>query len=114
MREAPSIKIINALLDQGAEIVATDPVAISNAQKILGNKISYVQDISDALTGVDAAAIVTEWKQYKVLTAADFMDRMNVPILVDGRKIYDPKAMLAAGVKFYQIGYSENKDFVPS
>jgi UDPglucose 6-dehydrogenase len=114
MREAPSIKIINALLDQGAEIIATDPVAIPNAQKILGNKISYAEDLFDALTGVDAAAIVTEWKQYKVLTATDFMDRMNLPILVDGRKIYDPKAMLAAGVKFYQIGYSENKDFVPS
>ena len=45
---------------------------------------------------------------------ADFVERMNVPNLVDGRKIYDPKAMLAAGVNFYQIGYSENKSFVPS
>lgn len=114
MREAPSIRIINELLDQGAEIIATDPVAIPNARKIFGNKISYAQEISETLSGADAVAIVTEWNQYKNLTPSDFLETMQSPIVIDGRKIYDPKEMLAAGVKFFQIGYSEDKSFVPS
>jgi UDPglucose 6-dehydrogenase len=114
MREAPSIKIINELLDRGATIVATDPVAIPNAQKLFGDSIAYSEDITDALAGADAAAIVTEWAHYKALTADDFLGAMSDPVVVDGRKIYDPKAMLVAGVKFFQIGYSEDHSFVPA
>ncbi|HMF30102.1 MAG TPA: UDP-glucose/GDP-mannose dehydrogenase family protein [Candidatus Lokiarchaeia archaeon] len=113
MREAPVIKIVNELLEQGAQVVATDPVAIPNAQKILGDKISFASEISDALAGADAAAIVTEWAQFKALSPDDFLQAMNSPVVVDGRKIYDPKVMLGAGVKYFQIGYSQDCSFVP-
>jgi UDPglucose 6-dehydrogenase len=113
MREAPSIKIIHELLDRGATIIATDPAAIPNAQKIFGVRIAYSEDTTVALAGVDAAAIVTEWKQFKALTAEDYLGAMADPVVVDGRKIYDPKVMIAAGVKFFQIGYSEDHSFIP-
>ncbi len=113
MRESPAVKIIEALLAKGAKIVAHDPVAIPNAQKIFGVKITFADTPEKALAGADAVAIVTEWAQFKRLTPKDFKQAMKVPVLVDGRKIYNPKDMLAAGIKFFQIGYSEDRSFVP-
>ncbi len=113
MREAPAIKIVEGLIAKGANVVAHDPVAIPNAQKIFGTKISFVDTPAECLAGADAAAIVTEWAQFKKLTPMDFMKVMKIPVLVDGRKIFNPKEMRAAGMNYFQIGYSDEQTYVP-
>ena len=65
MREAPAITIINMLLEKGAKIKAFDPKALSNAKKILGEKITYTASAYEALEGVDALLLLTEWNEFR-------------------------------------------------
>ena len=65
MREAPSLVVIEKLLAAGASVVAYDPVAIHEAQRILGDRISYSQDMYASLNSADALLIVTEWPEFR-------------------------------------------------
>jgi len=91
MREARSIPIINQLLKEGADVTAYDPVAISNAKSIFGDKIKYASSAIECLKNTDCCIIVTEWNELKKLTPEDYKQHMKTPILIDGRRIYDPK-----------------------
>jgi UDPglucose 6-dehydrogenase len=90
MREARSIPIINQLLKGGAGVTAYDPVAVSNAKSIFGDKIKYASSAIDCLKNADCCIIVTEWNEFKKLTPEDFTQNMRSPILIDGRRIYNP------------------------
>ncbi len=103
MREARSIPIINQLLNEGANITAYDPVAIPNAKSILKNKIRYASSPIDCLKDADCCIIVTEWKEFRKLTPEDFVQNMQQPILIDGRRVYDPKEF-SRKLKFVAIG----------
>ena len=103
MRDAPSVKIINGLLNLKATITAYDPQAMANAGKILPN-IDYAPDIPKAIKGKDALVIVTEWPQFAHLDLKDVKDLMKKPIIVDGRNIYDPKKVKEIGIKYVGIG----------
>ncbi len=100
MREAPSIKIINRLLAEGAKVSAYDPKAIENAKTILGNKIKYAPTIEECVERADCCLIVTEWAVFKELKPEFFKSRMRRPLLIDGRRIYDAET------------YSEELEFV--
>lgn len=104
MREAPSITIINALIERGAKIRATDPVAIENARKDFGETIDYVDNDYDTVEGADALLVVTEWSEYR---NPDF-DRLKAllknPVIFDGRNLYDPGRMAEQGITHYSIG----------
>jgi UDPglucose 6-dehydrogenase len=89
MREARSIPIINQLLKEGASVTAYDPVAVSNAKSIFGDKIKYVTSAIDCLKNTDCCIIVTEWQEFKKLKPEDFTQNMRSPILIDGRRIYN-------------------------
>jgi UDPglucose 6-dehydrogenase len=89
LREARSIRIINQLLKQGAKITAYDPFAMSNAEKILKEKITYASSAVECLKDADCAIIVTEWGEFKKLKPEDFIQNMRKPILIDGRRIYN-------------------------
>jgi UDPglucose 6-dehydrogenase len=91
LREARSIRIINELLRQGAKITAYDPMAMSNAEKILKEKISYASSAIVCLKEADCAIIVTEWEEFKKLKPEDFIQNMRKPILIDGRRLYNPE-----------------------
>ena len=91
MREARSIPIINQLLTKNAKITAYDPVAIPNAKKIFKNKIQYTTSPINCLKDADCCIIVTEWKEFKKLKPEDFTKNMRKPILIDGRRIYNPE-----------------------
>lgn len=91
IRESPSLRIIDALLLEGANIVATDPQALENARKIYGSRISYSEDPESALSGADAAILVTKWKPFAQLAPEKFSGLMKRPILLDCRGFYDPK-----------------------
>ncbi len=102
MREARSILIINQLLHEGANVTAYDPVAISNAKSIFGDKIKYASSAIECLKNADSCIVVTEWQEFKKLKPEDFTQNMRKPILFDGRRIYDPEKFKK--IKFIAIG----------
>jgi len=103
IREAVSIKIIKALLKEGAEVIAYDPVAIPNARRKLGKRIYYASSSIDCIKNADCCIVVTEWDEFKKLKPEDFVQNMRNPLLIDGRRIYDPKEF-SAKLKFRTIG----------
>ena len=90
MREARAISIINELLKEGANVIAYDPVAIPVATKIF-NKIKYTSSPHECIKNADICIIVTEWEEFRKLTPEDFIAQMRRPILIDGRRIYNPE-----------------------
>jgi len=106
MREARSIPIINQLLKEGAKVTAYDPIAIPNAKLILKEKIRYASSPVECLKDADCCIIVTEWEEIKKLKPEDFTQNMRQPILIDGRRIYDPK-QFSQKLKFTAIGIGQ-------
>jgi UDPglucose 6-dehydrogenase len=103
MREARVIPIIEQLLKEGADVVAYDPVAVNMAKSILQNKIAYASSAAECLKGADCCVIVTEWDEFKKLAPENFVGRMRQPVVVDGRRIFDPERFGAA-LRFAAIG----------
>ena len=104
-REAPSIPIINLLLKEGANVVATDPIAIEDAKKLLKNKnIDFVLSAEEALTDADACILVTEWGEYIHIPLDHFLEKMKSPIIIDGRRVYNYEKMREKGIRYKGIG----------
>ena len=106
MREAQSIQIIKQLLDENANITAYDPFAVPNAKTIFKNRINYASSPINCLKNADCCIIVTEWKEFKQLKPEDFTQNMNQPILIDGRRIYNPKTF-SKKLRFHAIGLGQ-------
>jgi UDPglucose 6-dehydrogenase len=104
MREAPAVPIINGLIERGAKVRAFDPEAMPIAKKIFKNKIHYARHAYDALAGVDALLIVTEWNEFREPDFAKMRKAMKAPVIFDGRNIYDPAAIRALGFTYSSIG----------
>jgi UDPglucose 6-dehydrogenase len=103
MREARAIPIINQLIKEGAKVTAYDPVAIPTAKIIFKNKIQYANSTIECLKNADCCILVTEWDEFKKLTPEDFIKTMKQPILIDGRRIYNPEEF-SKKLKFAAIG----------
>ncbi|WP_439500053.1 UDP-glucose dehydrogenase family protein [Bosea sp. (in: a-proteobacteria)] len=103
MREAPSIAIITALLDAGAEIVAYDPESM-DAAKALMPEISYAGDAYSCLEGADALVIVTEWDTFRALDMARVKKSLREPVVVDLRNIYRSDDMRRRGFRYSNVG----------
>jgi len=105
MRNAPSLKIIEYLLEKKAKVTAWDPKAIPEARKKhwLGEKITYGISLEETLRGADACLVVTDWSEIKSLTPQSFKE-MRQQIVIDGRRIYQYKEFLQAGIKYRGIG----------
>ena len=106
MREAPSLVTITGLLDRGARVIAHDPVAEKEAQRHFGDRVEYVDNNYDALDGVDALVIHTEWHPYRRPDFDRMMAAMNRPLILDGRNLYDPAHMKERGFEYVCIGRS--------
>ncbi len=106
MREAPSRVIIDELLARGATVVAYDPVAMDEARRLMGHddRVRFVQRPMDALKGADALLIVTEWKEFRSPDFDAVRGSLNSPVVIDGRNLYDPAQVSAAGLEYYAIG----------
>lgn len=104
IREAPALVLISRLLEMGAEVSVHDPEAIANVEAIFGDRISYTREPMEALDGADALAIATEWSVYRTPDFSEMMTRMNSPVIFDGRNLYKPSDMSAAGFSYYSIG----------
>jgi UDPglucose 6-dehydrogenase len=103
MREARVIPIINQLLSEGANVVAYDPVAIPVAKGIFKDAIQYASSAVSCLKNADCCILVTEWGEFKKLTPEDYVGNMTKPVLIDGRRIYDPQ-LFSKRVVFRAIG----------
>ena len=104
MREAPSVVIIDRLLELGATVRAHDPVAIKEAKKIFGDRIDYSTNHYDILQGADALAIVTEWSEYRNPDFDKLRSYLKNPLIFDGRNLYEPHRMKDAGFSYFPIG----------
>ena len=104
MREAPSLIVIENLLRAGADVVAYDPVAMKEAKRILGNRITYAEGQYEALKGADGLFLVTEWPEFKFPDFTRIKELMNTPVVFDGRNVYDAREMKELGVDYFGIG----------
>ena len=100
MREAPSIVLINQLLENGVTVCAYDPIAMHEAQRILGDKIKYCKDMYETLIGADALAVVTEWSEFRLPNFKVMEKLMNEKVLFDGRNIFDVEQLIEYGYKY--------------
>ena len=103
MREAPSLALIAGLLEQGAEVVAFDPVARHQAEQVLSG-IDYAADALSVADGADALVVVTEWDEFRALDLDTVAARMRGKVLVDLRNVYDPEEARRAGLAYSGIG----------
>lgn len=104
MRDSPSLDIINLLHDAGAHISAYDPKSMVEARHLLPDQIVYHDSALSCINGADAVVIVTEWNEFRALTAAQFVAAMAGRTMIDLRNLYDPEAMLSAGLSYCSIG----------
>jgi len=104
MREAPSLVLINSLLENGVTVNAYDPIAMHETKRILGDKIKYCKDMYETLIGADALAVVTEWSEFR-LPNFKVMDKlMNDKVIFDGRNIFDMDQLEDFNFHYYSIG----------
>ena len=103
IREAVSLRVIGALLAEGAEVVVYDPRAMDNVRALLGSTVKYADSALGALDGADCCIIVTEWDEFRALRPEDFRERMREPVVIDGRRIFKPEEFEGA-VRFFAVG----------
>jgi len=104
MREAPAITLIEDLLQAGSQVAAHDPVAMPEAKRRLGNRVSFAETNYDALSGADALAIVTDWNEYRHPDFGRIKSSLRRPVIVDGRNLYATMKMAELGFKYHSIG----------
>lgn len=104
MREAPSVVIINRLLEMGVKVLAHDPEAINEAKKIFGDRISYSANQYEILHGADALAIITEWNEYRNPDFDKIKSLLARPLIFDGRNLFVPRRMREMGFEYVSIG----------
>ena len=104
IRDAPALVLVDRMLQGGAKLQVHDPEAIENVRQIYGDQLSYADLPMDALEGADALVIVTEWGEFRRPDFAEMRKRMKSPVIFDGRNLYDPKQMKAAGFTYHSIG----------
>ena len=104
MREAPSLVLIDRLLEAGCQITAYDPVAIPEARRRIGDHIAYAKNIYETVEGADVLMVVTEWKEFRLPAWARIRSLMKTPLILDGRNIYNIAEIEEAGFTYHCIG----------
>ncbi len=106
MREAPSRYLLDALFESGAKVQAYDPIATEEAARIYGERddLTLCNSAADAVDGADALCIVTEWTEFRSPNFDMLTEKLNAPVIFDGRNIYDPATMSEAGFQYHGIG----------
>src|SRR5262245_3690281 len=104
MREAPSITVINGLLDRGAGVAVHDPEALGGARSIFGDRVTYHRVNYDALDGADALLVVTDWNEFRRPDFTRMKQLLKRPLIVDGRNLYEPEVMRQQGFSYLPIG----------
>ena len=103
IREAVSLRVIKGFLEEGAKVSVYDPRAMEAARQVLGDKVTYSSSALECIEGADCCVVVTEWDEFKEMGPEKFREKMRDPVVIDGRRIYDP-AIFKDKVKFGAIG----------
>jgi UDPglucose 6-dehydrogenase len=114
MREAPARVLLRELLDRGATVAVYDPVAMTEAKRVLAldlaaaelARVRFANSPMDTLEQADALVIVTEWKAFRSPDFEQIKARLKQPVIFDGRNLYEPAQMAAAGIEYHGIGRS--------
>ncbi|MBW8374730.1 UDP-glucose 6-dehydrogenase [Stenotrophomonas maltophilia] len=106
MREASSRRLLAQLWEAGAQVRAYDPEATEEARRIFGERddLVFCDNAYDALEGADALVVVTEWKQFRSPDFVRLREMLSDAVVFDGRNLYDPQEIEAAGLAYYGIG----------
>lgn len=110
MRDAPSRVLMEALWKAGATVRAYDPVAEHECQRIYGQRddLQLVDDRMEALQGADALVICTEWIEFRTVDFAALKAALRFPVIVDGRNVFEPKAVKDAGLMYFGVGRADS------
>ncbi len=103
LRESPAFDLINLLKDKGADVTAYDPITSGAAKELLSG-VTIVEDAYDALEGADSLVVATDWNMFKEAELSRMKGLMARPLVFDGRNIYDPEKLRAAGFEYYGVG----------
>ena len=106
LRESPAVSIIKALLKEGCCVTAYDPAAMDRAAEEFGpnGAVKFASGPYEALEGADACLVLTEWEDFAALDLARVKQLLRYPIVVDGRNLFKPALMEAAGLNYYSVG----------
>ena len=106
LRESPAVAIIRALLKEGCSITAYDPAAMGRAAEEFGpnSPVKFAGGAYEALEGADACLVLTEWEDFAALDLGRVKQLLRYPIVVDGRNLFQPALMEAAGLNYYSVG----------
>ena len=104
MREAPSLILINKLLNIGCKVLVYAPAAMKECRRRIGDSVYYATDMYDAALDADALMLVTEWKEFRLPSWAVIKKAMRTPVLLDGRNIYEKKEIEELGFTYHCIG----------
>ena len=107
IREAPALKIVEALLREGASVRLFDPEGMPNAQRVLPaqeGRVTYCRTAYEAAAGAHALLCLTEWSEFKELDLKRVHELMEVPVIIDGRNIYEPGDARRAGFEYHSMG----------
>ena len=104
MREAPSLILINKLLNIDCKVRVYDPAAMKECRRRIGDSVYYATDMYDAALDADALMLVTEWKEFRLPSWAVIKKAMRTPVLLDGRNIYEKKEIEELGFTYHCIG----------
>ena len=106
MREAPSRTVVSGLVEHGAAVAAYDPVAMDEARRVFASLpgVTFADSPLGAVAGADALVVITEWQEFRSPDFADLRRRLKQPLIFDGRNLYDPALVRAAGLEYFGIG----------
>jgi len=106
IREAPSLKVIPQLLKEGAKVRAYDPKAVQNFSRVFpeGEDLIYTDDKYEAVRDAEVLLILTEWEEFAKADMVKVRELMALPIVVDGRNVFDPRRMRELGFEYFSIG----------
>lgn len=104
IREAPSLYVIERLLEAGCSVAVHDPAAMGNARAVFGESVEYSESYYDVCNDADALVIHTEWSQYRQPNLEMMKELMKAPVIFDGRNIYDYMRLEALGFRYFRVG----------
>lgn len=104
MREAPSLVLIDRLLQSGCHVRAYDPVSMDECKRRIGDKITYCKDMYETLQGADVLFLITEWTEFRNPDWETVKMALKYPVVFDGRNLYDRKHLTEAGFEYHGVG----------
>ena len=104
IRESPAVEIVRALVAEGCEVTAFDPAAMERAATVLPPKVKFARDAFEAAKGGDALLVLTDWDEFRSLDLRKIREALRQPILIDGRNLFSPEKVAAAGLQYFSVG----------